>query len=131
MEFRRRIGLRRVLVVFVVLLCAALVWFNMFRTKMIGEFFANMQAPAVAISATTIEPTTWKPEIRAIGTLAAVQGVDVASQLSGVVKSIDFAANEKVKEGQLLVQIDDAVRAGGPDVGAAAARARPRRHGSR
>jgi membrane fusion protein (multidrug efflux system) len=112
MAFRflsRWIGLRRVLVVFVVLLCAALVWFNFFRTKMIGEFFATMQAPAVAVSATKVEQTTWKPEIRAIGTLWAIQGVDVATQVAGVVQSIEFTANQEVKQGELLVQIDDAV----------------------
>ena len=49
----RRIGFRRVIVVLVVLVCAALVWFNFFRAKMIGEFFATMKMPAVAISATT------------------------------------------------------------------------------
>ena len=31
--------------------------FNLFRAKMIGEFFANMQAPSVAVSATKVEPT--------------------------------------------------------------------------
>ena len=44
-NFFRWIGLRRFIVVLAALLCAALVWFNFFRTKMIGEFFANMQAP--------------------------------------------------------------------------------------
>jgi membrane fusion protein (multidrug efflux system) len=105
----RWIGLRRVLVVIVVLLCAGLVWFNFFRTKMIGEFFAHMTQPPVVVSAAKVEGKTWNPEIRALGTLGAVQGVDVASQVSGVVKSIDFAANDQVKDGQLLVQIDDAV----------------------
>jgi membrane fusion protein (multidrug efflux system) len=105
----RWIGLRRIIVVFAILLCAALVWFNFFRTKMIGEFFAHMQQPAVVISATKAEPTTWKAEIRAIGTLAAVQGVDIASQAAGVVQSIAFTANQHVNQGDLLVQIDDAV----------------------
>ena len=108
-NFWRRIGLRRVIVVFAVLFCAALVWFNFFRTKMIGEFFATMQAPAVTVSATKVEQTTWKPEIRAIGTLWAIQGVDVATQVAGVVQSIEFTANQQVKQGELLVQIDDAV----------------------
>jgi len=108
-NFVRRIGFRRVIVVLVVLICAALIGFNFLRTKMIGQFFATMKQPAVAISATTTERTTWKPEIRAIGTLAAVQGADISSQLAGVVKSIDFKANDRVDEGQLLVQIDDAI----------------------
>lgn len=101
--------MRRVIVVFAILFCALLVWFNFFRTKMIGEFFANMQAPPVAISATKIEPISWTPEIRAIGTLWAIHGVDVATQMAGVVQSIDFAANQNVKQGDLLVQIDDSI----------------------
>ena len=108
-NFFRRIGFRRFIVVVAVLLCGLLVWFNFFRSRMIGEFFANMQAPSVAVSATKVEPTTWKPEIRAIGTLWAIQGVDVATQVAGVVQSIEFTANQQVKQGELLVQIDDAV----------------------
>jgi membrane fusion protein (multidrug efflux system) len=95
--------------VLVVIVCGGLIGFNLFRSRMIGEFFANMQKPAVSISATEVEPTTWAPEIEAIGTLRAAQGVDVAAEVAGIVKSIDFKANDRVEAGQLLVQIDDAV----------------------
>ena len=95
--------------VLVVVVCGGLVGFNLFRSKMIGEFFASMQAPAVTISATRVEPTTWTPEIEAIGTLRAAQGVDVAVEAAGTVKTIAFDANDRVETGQLLVQIDDAV----------------------
>jgi membrane fusion protein (multidrug efflux system) len=105
----RFIGVRGLIVVLVAFLCVALIGFNLFRTKMIGEFFANMQAPAVAVSATEVQPTTWNPEIEAIGTLRAAQGVDVAAEAEGVIQSIEFDANERVEAGQLLVQIDDAV----------------------
>lgn len=95
--------------VLVVIVCGGLIGFNLFRSRMIGEFFANMQAPAVSVSTTEVKPTTWTPEIEAIGTLRAAQGVDVAAEAAGTVKSIDFEANERVAAGQLLVQIDDAV----------------------
>jgi membrane fusion protein (multidrug efflux system) len=105
----RFIGFRGLLVGLVVVFCGLLVAFNMFRAKMIDDFFANMQQPAVTISATEVEPTTWTPEIDTIGTLWAWQGVDVAVEAAGVVKSIEFGANDPVEAGQLLVQIDDAV----------------------
>lgn len=105
----RRTGVRGVILVLVVLVCALLVWFNFFRSKMIGEFFASMPVPTINVSATKVEPTTWKPEIDAIGTLSAIQGVDVATQVAGVVKTIAFAPNQRVEENQLLVQIDDEV----------------------
>ncbi len=96
--------------VLVVILCGGLIGFNMFRSKMIGEFFANMTPPPVTVSATTVEPTSWSPEIETIGTLWAWQGVDVAVEAAGIVKTIDFKANDRVEAGQLLVQIDDAVQ---------------------
>jgi membrane fusion protein (multidrug efflux system) len=95
--------------VLIVLVCGGLVGFNLFRSKMISEFFAGMQMPAVTVSATTIEPVTWTPEIDAIGTLFASQGVDVAAPIAGVVRGVEFNANDLVQEGELLVQIDDAV----------------------
>ena len=95
--------------VLVVIVCGGLIGFNLFRAQMISDFFANQQMPSVAISATTIEPVTWRPQIEAIGTLRAAQGVDVATQTAGVVQTIAFTANERVDASQLLVQIDDAV----------------------
>ena len=102
-------GIRTIVLVVILFLCVALVGFNQFKKIMIGQFFANMPVPTITVSATKVEPTTWTPEIDAIGTLSAFQGVDVATQVAGVVKSIEFSANERVKEGQLLVQIDDEV----------------------
>src|SRR5688572_5372306 len=98
-----------VALVLVVLVCGGLIGFNLFRAKMIADFFANQQMPSVAISATRIEPVTWRPQIEAIGTLRAAQGVDVATQTAGVVQTIAFTGNERVDASQLLVQIDDAV----------------------
>jgi membrane fusion protein (multidrug efflux system) len=95
--------------VLVVLVCGGLVGFNLFRAKMIAGFFASQKMPSVTVSATRIEPVTWQPDIEAIGTLWAYQGVDVASQMAGMVKTIAFQANQAVAVGQLLVQIDDAV----------------------
>jgi membrane fusion protein (multidrug efflux system) len=95
--------------VLLVVVCGGLIGFNLFRAKMIGDFFANRQMPSVAVSATEVQPRSWTPEIEAIGSLVATHGVDVAVEVAGVVKTIEFAANEQVEEGQLLVQIDDAI----------------------
>jgi membrane fusion protein (multidrug efflux system) len=95
--------------VLVVLICGGLVGFNLFRAKMIGEFFANMQPPPVAVSAMKVEPVKWTPQIEAIGTLWAAQGVDVAVEIGGRIRAIEFTANQRVEQGELLVQIDDAV----------------------
>ncbi|PTW63384.1 membrane fusion protein (multidrug efflux system) [Breoghania corrubedonensis] len=95
---------------FLVLVCViagGLVWFNMFRDKMIGEFFANRGRPTVTVSTAVVKPEDWQPGIEAIGTVLARQGVDVAVRSSGIVKEISFKANDKVEAHGLLVQLDD------------------------
>jgi membrane fusion protein (multidrug efflux system) len=91
------------------IICAGLIWFNFFRDKMIAQFFANFPVPTVTISTVEVKPQTWTPGIDAVGTVAASRGVDVAGQVGGVVKSIAFKANDKINEGQVLIQLDDSV----------------------
>ncbi|MBZ9939080.1 efflux RND transporter periplasmic adaptor subunit [Mesorhizobium sp. BR1-1-16] len=94
-------------------ICGLLIFMNVFFDKATAQFFANMKRPVVTVSAIEVKPSTWKPGISAVGTVAASQGVDVAVQAGGIVEQILFKANDKVQKGQLLVQIDDAVdRAG-------------------
>ncbi|BCP55099.1 MexH family multidrug efflux RND transporter periplasmic adaptor subunit [Kaistia sp. 32K] len=109
----KRFILAAILLIVVVAICGSLIWFNFFRNKMIEQFFATMKAPVVTISAVTVEPARWTPGIEAVGTAAASEGVDVAVQAGGIVEKILFKANDKVEQGQLLVQIDDAVERAG------------------
>jgi membrane fusion protein, multidrug efflux system len=90
-------------------LCAGLIWFNFFRDKMIQNFFATMQPPAQAVSAAKVESKTWTPGISAIGTARAANGVELAFETAGIVKEIKFKANQNVRQGEVLVQLDDTV----------------------
>ncbi|MBB3931557.1 membrane fusion protein (multidrug efflux system) [Kaistia hirudinis] len=109
----KRTIIATIFLVLVAALCGLLIFMNVFFDKATAQFFANMKQPVVTISAEELKPTTWEPGIEAVGTVAAFQGVDIAVQAGGIVKQILFKANDRVKEGQLLVQIDDAVdRAG-------------------
>ena len=92
-----------------ILLCAGLVGFNIFRDKMITQFFANMQPPPQTVSAAKVEARTWTPSISAIGTARAANGVELAFETAGIVKEIKFKANQTVRQGDVLVQLDDSV----------------------
>ena len=84
-----------------------IVGFNLFRSKMIAQFFATMTPAPVPVTVTEVEPINWMPGIEAIGTATAAQGTDLAVEAAGVVREIKFAANDRVEKGQVLVQIDD------------------------
>lgn len=90
-------------------LCGGLIWFNFFRDKMITQFFATMQPPAQTVSAAKVEAKTWSPSIGAIGTAKAANGVELAFETAGIVSQIRFKANQNVRQGEILVQLDDTV----------------------
>lgn len=101
--------IKRLLIAIVALVIVAggIIGYNLFVGKMIAGIFANMKAPPVAVSVTKVVAADWQPGLEAIGTAAAVQGTDLATEAAGIVREIRFAANDRIEKGQALVQIDD------------------------
>lgn len=97
-------------IVVLAVVAGGLVGFNLFRDKMIADFFANMPVQPATVSTVDVEPVTWTPVLDAIGTLNAAQGVELTVETSGVVKEILFDSNEKVAHRQLLLRLDDVVQ---------------------
>lgn len=73
-----------------------------------GKYFASFQPPPVTISTGVATLEHWQPRVEAVGSLAAVHGVDVAAEVAGVVKEIRFKSGDTVNQGDVLVQLDDA-----------------------
>ncbi|WP_417808429.1 efflux RND transporter periplasmic adaptor subunit [Thioclava sp.] len=94
-------------IVLLVLVVGGIVGYNMFRSKMIAQYFATMKQPPVAVSVSEVKPITWTPGLEAIGTASAAQGTDLAVEMGGTVQEINFKSNDKVTKGQLLLKIDD------------------------
>ena len=104
--------IKRFIIAFIllVLVGGGIVGFNMFRDNAIKQYFATMKPPAVTVSTTVVKPIDWTPGVEAIGTVSAVHGVDLTVETTGIVKEILFHANQKVEEGAVLLQLDDAVQ---------------------
>ncbi len=63
---------------------------------------------AVQVVTTVVRPTTVANSIQAIGSLKAVQEVDLTPEAEGRVTAIGFKSGMTVKSGDLLVQLNDA-----------------------
>lgn len=92
-----------------IIIVGALVGMNVMRDQGVAAFFASQQMPPVPISAAKAEAKTWTDYLEGIGSVSAVEGIDVAFEVPGTVKSIDFKANDTVQAGQRLVQLDDSI----------------------
>ena len=89
------------------LIGGGIVWFKYFRDDMIAQYLGSMVPPPTPVTTETLEAVTWEPGIDAIGTALATRGVDLAIESGGLVQAIAFAGNDRITEGQQLVQIDD------------------------
>ncbi len=64
------------------------------------------------VATTHARKMMWQSQVRAVGTLHAVEGADLSSELAGIVTRIAFKPGDDVKQGQLLIQLrDDSDRA--------------------
>ncbi len=97
-------------VVLLTLVGGGLVGFNLFRDRMIAEFFENMPVKPATVSTVEAAPVPWQPTIAAIGTANASQGVNLSVEAGGIVREIGFAPNETVEAGEVLLRLDDTVQ---------------------
>jgi membrane fusion protein (multidrug efflux system) len=63
--------------------------------------------PPISVTAATAEAAQWQRRVRAIGSLVAFQGVDVTTEVSGVITSINFDSGNRIEAGTLLVELDN------------------------
>src|SRR5215831_6482642 len=65
-----------------------------------------MVMPPTAVSSATVKQEDWAPTLSAVGSISAVQGAVVATELAGVVSKIAFENGSAAKKGDMLVQLD-------------------------
>ncbi|MGK2286660.1 efflux RND transporter periplasmic adaptor subunit [Pedomonas sp. V897] len=74
--------------------------------KMLKEYLLGAEAPPVVVAAEEARLERRSDSLRAIGSIQAVNGVDIAAEVDGVVREILFQSGQMVKKGQVLVRMD-------------------------
>ena len=99
---------RRLIIVVAVVggLLALLVGFHLFVGHMISQAMAHAAAPPQTVTTTEAKYSDWQPEIGAVGSVRAVRGVDITTEVTGLVRSVDFRSGEDAKRGQVLVHLN-------------------------
>jgi len=95
------------------LLAAIVVFGGVFAAKaimaaMTNQFFDNMPQPPVEVSTFEARRERWADIAEAVGTLVADNGTDVTTEAGGVVQRIGFESGQRVRKGQVLVQLNTA-----------------------
>ena len=88
----------------VVLLIGGIAAYKVYKIK---QFMAGMKPPPPAVvTAMAAEMQSWQSQINAVGSLRAHRGVDVTTEIAGLVRKMDFVSGSNVSAGQLLVELN-------------------------
>ena len=77
--------------------------------KMMSTPFAM---PPTAVSSAVVKAEDWAPTLSAVGSITAVQGAIVSTELGGVVADVAFQNGGVAKKGELLVKLDTSAEEG-------------------
>ncbi|MGH6853991.1 MAG: efflux RND transporter periplasmic adaptor subunit [Burkholderiales bacterium] len=102
---------RSIYLVIVTLLFGAIgggiAWYAfLFKPQMLATAILGSPQPPQTVSAEAARKESWQPQIGGLGTLTAVDGINITPQVGGVVDKIEFDSGESVKTGQLLVTLN-------------------------
>ena len=87
-----------------------LAWFNFnFKPNMIKTIMSSQMPPPSTVTSEAARTEKWVEQLTSIGTLFSSHGVDVTSQVAGIVTEMNAASGSDVEQGAPLVQLDIAV----------------------
>jgi membrane fusion protein (multidrug efflux system) len=95
-----------IMLVAVGLLLGGVIGFNFFKGYMIQKYMASAPIPPATVSTMKADFQQWQPQLTAVGTLRAVRGVDVTTEVAGLVRSVNFKSGDEVKAGQVLTELN-------------------------
>jgi membrane fusion protein (multidrug efflux system) len=80
--------------------------FKAFLGNVIRKSISAQGIPPQTVSTAKAQFTEWQGEFRAVGTLRAVRGADIAPEVAGVVAAIHFESGQEVQAGAPLIQLN-------------------------
>ncbi len=99
---RRRMLIMLGIVLLIVLILGGYKGFSIY--KQIQMFSAPK--PAISVAATEARELAWQSRLPAVGSLKALQGVDLSLETDGTVTKLMFESGQQVKQGQPLLELD-------------------------
>lgn len=81
-----------------------LVWQNMTQQAASPQGF-----PPSVVAATEVKQELWQPSYQSVGSLVASNGINVSTEVNGIVSEIVFISGQPVEQDQVLIKLDDSV----------------------
>ncbi|OBW91895.1 membrane protein [Gallibacterium genomosp. 3] len=99
----------KVVLLIVILIFAVVIGLNILKKVKTNEFLANMPPNITPVTAVKIEPQDWIPVLNSTALIRPNQGAMLSAQSTGTIQSVNIQSGQKVKKGQVLVELDNSV----------------------
>ena len=96
----------RIMLISVAILFGCIIAYKIFISFMINSYISKLKNPIQTVSTMEVKYSDWLPEKKATGSLRAIQGVNVTTELAGMIKNIYFVPGTVVKKDTVLVQLN-------------------------
>lgn len=97
-----------IVLIFLGVVLGGIFGYKFYQFGQMEKQFSQPQPPA-KISATMARTEMWTPEIKAVGSIEAINGIEVANEVAGVIENIAFESGDTVKKGDVLIRLDAAI----------------------
>ncbi|MGO1499756.1 MAG: efflux RND transporter periplasmic adaptor subunit [Marinobacter sp.] len=95
-------------IIFLGVVLGGIFGYKFYQFGQMGEQLSKPQPPT-EIAATKARTESWTPSIKAVGSIKAVNGIEVANEVPGVIASINFESGDAVKKGDILIRLSTAI----------------------
>jgi len=79
--------------------------YEAFKGHMMKKFMSSMGNAPQMVSTISAGYQEWQPRLEAVGSLRAIEGVEVSPEVSGTVSALHFKQGQDVKKGMVLVEL--------------------------
>lgn len=97
------------MIIMLILLCilfGGIFAYKLYGSHMMKKAMSAHALPPEAVSALGASYQSWQPKLTATGTIRAINGVDVTSEVTGLVKAIHFDSGKDAKVGEVLIELN-------------------------
>lgn len=91
----------------VFMLLGLIVGFNQLKTFMFNRFMAGMGVQPATVTTIVVEKQEWQPKMTSVGNVRAFRGVDLSTEVGGLVVRVPIKSGMDVNEGDLLIKLND------------------------
>ncbi|OIO71173.1 MAG: efflux transporter periplasmic adaptor subunit [Zetaproteobacteria bacterium CG12_big_fil_rev_8_21_14_0_65_55_1124] len=95
-----------IMLVLVGLVFGGIFGYQAFKSIMMKKYMSAMGMPPQTVSTMLAEEQSWQPTIESVGSLSAVRGADLSTEVPGIVSEIHFSDGEDVRADSVLMGLN-------------------------